>query len=98
MISKIIDFSLKNRLLTIFIIILISIIGIFLSIRMPKDIYPDLSAPLVTIVTTNTGMAAEDVERLISFPLESLLNGAPQVTRVRSESATGSSIVTVEFD
>jgi cobalt-zinc-cadmium resistance protein CzcA len=98
MINKIIDFSLKNRLLTIFIIILISVIGIFLSIRMPKDIYPDLSAPLVTIVTTNTGMAAEDVERLISFPLESLLNGAPQVTRVRSESATGSSIVTVEFD
>lgn len=98
MISKIIDFSLKNRLLTIFIIILVSIIGIFMLIRMPKDIYPDLSAPLVTIVTTNPGMAAEDVERLISFPLESLLNGAPQVTRVRSESATGSSIVTVEFD
>jgi cobalt-zinc-cadmium resistance protein CzcA len=98
MINKIIDFALKNRLLTIFVVILIAIIGIFMSIRMPKDIYPDLSAPLVTIVTTNTGMAAEDVERLISFPLESLLNGAPQVTRVRSESATGSSIVTVEFD
>jgi len=98
MINKIIDFSLKNRLLTVFIIILISITGILLSIRMPKDIYPDLSAPLVTIVTNNPGMATEDVERLISFPLESLLNGAPHVTRVRSESATGSSIVTVEFD
>ncbi len=98
MINKIIDFSLNNRLLTVFIIILISISGLLLSIRMPKDIYPDLSAPLVTIVTNNSGMATEDVERLISFPLESLLNGAPHVTRVRSESATGSSIVTVEFE
>ena len=98
MINKIIDFSLNNRLLTIFIVILISISGLLLSIRMPKDIFPDLSAPLVTIVTSNSGMATEDVERLISFPLESLLNGAPHVTRVRSESATGSSIVTVEFD
>jgi heavy metal efflux system protein len=98
MISSIIEYSLKNRLLTIFVIILIAIIGILMSVRMPKDIYPDLSAPMVTIVTNNAGMAAEDVERLISFPLESLLNGAPEVTRVRSESATGSSIVTVEFD
>lgn len=98
MINKLIDFSLQNRLLTVFVMILVSIGGILLSIRMPKDIYPDLSAPLVTIVTNNSGMAAEDVERLISFPLESLLNGAPHVTRVRSESATGSSIVTVEFE
>jgi len=98
MINKLIEFSLKNRLLTIFLITLISIIGFLLFLTMPKDIYPDLSAPLVTIVTENSGMAAEDVERLISFPLESLLNGAPHVTRVRSESATGSSIVTVEFD
>jgi cobalt-zinc-cadmium resistance protein CzcA len=65
---------------------------------MPKDIYPDLNAPLVKIITENPGMAAEDVERLISFPLESLLNGAPHVTRVRSESTTGDSVVTVEFD
>jgi CzcA family heavy metal efflux pump len=65
---------------------------------MPKDIYPDLNAPLVKIITENPGMAAEDVERLISFPLESLLNGAPHVTRVRSESATGDSVVTVEFE
>ena len=65
---------------------------------MPKDIYPDLNAPLVHIITENHGMAAEDVERLISFPLESLLNGAPHVTRVRSESATGDSVVTVEFE
>jgi len=97
MINGIIQYSLQHRLLTVFLVILASIVGILASVRMPKDIYPDLSSPIVTIITDNAGMAAEDVERLISFPLESLLNGAPHVTRVRSESATGSSVVTVEF-
>jgi len=77
---------------------LISIWGVIVYVQMPKDIYPDLNAPLVMIITGNPGMASEDVERLISFPLESLLSGAPGVTRVRSESTTGNSVVTVEFD
>jgi cobalt-zinc-cadmium resistance protein CzcA len=98
MIDKLIDFALKHRLLTILLVLLVSIWGVIVYTRMPKDIYPDLNAPLVNIITENPGMAAEDVERLITFPLESLLNGAPHVTRVRSESATGDSIVTVEFD
>jgi cobalt-zinc-cadmium resistance protein CzcA len=98
MIDKIIDFALKHRLLTVLLIFIVSIWGIIAYTKMPKDIYPDLNAPLVKIITENPGMAAEDVERLISFPLESLLNGAPQVTRVRSESTTGDSVVTVEFD
>ncbi len=98
MIDRIIDFALKHRLLTVLLIILVSIWGIISYIKMPKDIYPDLNAPLVKIITENPGMASEDVERLISFPLESLLNGAPHVTRVRSESTTGDSVVTVEFD
>lgn len=98
MINRAIDFALKHRLLTILLIALVSIWGVIVYTRMPKDIYPDLNAPLVKIITENEGMAAEDVERLISFPLESLLNGAPHVTRVRSESATGDSVVTVEFD
>jgi len=98
MIDRIIDFSLKHRLLTILFVILVSIWGIWAYLRTPKDIYPDLNAPLVKIITENPGMAAEDVERLISFPLESLLNGAPHVTRVRSESTTSDSVVTVEFD
>ena len=98
MIDRIIDYALKHRLLTILLIVLVSIWGVIVYTRMPKDIYPDLNAPLVKIITENPGMAAEDVERLISFPLESLLNGAPRVTRVRSESTTGSSVVTVEFD
>ncbi len=98
MIDRLIDFALKHRLLTILIILLISVWGVISYSQMPKDIYPDLNAPLVTIITENEGMAAEDVERLITFPLESLLNGAPHVTRVRSESATGDSVITVEFD
>ncbi len=98
MIDRFINFALKHRLLTLLVILLVSIWGVFTYIRMPKDIYPDLNAPLVTIITENEGMAAEDVERLITFPLESLLNGAPHVTRVRSESATGDSVITVEFD
>jgi len=97
MIDTLIDFALKHRLLTILLIALLSIWGIICYIRMPKDIYPDLNAPLVNIITENEGMAAEDIERLITFPLESLLNGAPEVMRVRSESATGDSLVTVEF-
>ena len=98
MINRIIRYSLDHRLLTVFLVVLASIAGIYAAIGMPKDIYPDLSPPVVTIVTENDGMAAEDVERLISFPLESLLNGAPHVARVRSESATGGSVVTVEFE
>ncbi len=98
MIDRIIDYALKHRLLTILLVVLVSILGIIIYLQMPKDIYPDLNAPLVKIITENPGMAAEDVERLISFPLESLLNGAPHVTRVRSESTTGDSVVTVEFE
>jgi cobalt-zinc-cadmium resistance protein CzcA len=98
MIDRIIDYALKHKLLTLFLILLVSIWGVMVYLRMPKDIYPDLNAPLVTIITENPGMASEDVERLITFPLESLLSGAPYVTRVRSESTTGSTVVTVEFD
>jgi len=98
MIDKIIEFALKNRLLTVFLIGLICLWGIVVFFRMPKDIYPELNAPLVNIITENPGMASEDVERLITFPLESLLSGAPGVTRVRSESTTGDSVITAEFD
>jgi cobalt-zinc-cadmium resistance protein CzcA len=98
MIDRVIEYSLRNRPLTLFLVLLVTIWGVIAYHRIPKDIYPDLNAPLVNIVTENPGMASEDVERLISFPLESLLAGAPGVTRVRSESTTGDSVVTVEFD
>jgi cobalt-zinc-cadmium resistance protein CzcA len=98
MIDRLIDFSLRHRLLMVLLILLVCLLGVIVYFRIPKDIYPDLNAPLVKIITENQGMASEDVERLISLPLESLLSGAPHVTRVRSESTTGDSVVTVEFD
>ena len=98
MIDSIIRSSLNNRLLTIFVVILICVLGYLAYQSMPVDIYPDLNAPLVNIVTENPGMSSEDVERLITIPLESILNGSPGVTRIRSESSTGISVVTVEFD
>jgi cobalt-zinc-cadmium resistance protein CzcA len=98
MIDRLIDFSLRHRLLMVLLILLVCLLGVIVYFRIPKDIYPDLNAPLVKIITENPGMAAEDVERLISLPLESLLSGAPLVTRVRSESTTGDSVVTVEFE
>jgi cobalt-zinc-cadmium resistance protein CzcA len=98
MVTRIVDAALSHRLLTVLLVGLASVAGILAYARMPKDIYPDLNAPLVNIITENPGMAAEDVERLITLPLESLLSGAPGVTRLRSESTTGDSVVTVEFD
>jgi len=97
-IRAIIDWALGNRLLVLLLTVLVSVLGVIVYYRMPKDIYPDLNAPLVNIITSYPGMPAEDVERLISFPLESLMSGTPRVIRVRSESTTGESVVTVEFD
>ena len=98
MIRAIIDLALRNRLLVLLLTILVSVGGVVVYQEMPKDVYPDLNAPLVNIVTDYHGMAAEDVERLVTYPLESLMSGSPGVTRVRSESTTGESVVTVEFD
>jgi cobalt-zinc-cadmium resistance protein CzcA len=98
MLTRLIDATLNHKLLTLLLVALTALWSVVVYVRMPKDIYPDLNAPLVTIITENAGMASEDVERLISLPLESLLSGAPGVTRVRSESATGDSVVTIEFD
>ncbi len=98
MINRLIDFALRHRVLTIFLVLLVCLFGIVSYMRLPKDIYPDLNAPLVNIITENPGMASEEVERLITFPLESLMAGTPGITRIRSESTTGNSLVTVEFD
>ncbi len=98
MIRAIIDLALRNRLLVLLLTVLVSVGGVVVYQEMPKDVYPDLNAPLVNIVTDYHGMAAEDVEQLVTYPLESLMNGSPGVTRVRSESTKGESVVTVEFD
>jgi len=97
-IRAVIELALRHRLLVLLLTALVCVLGLVAYEQLPKDIYPDLNAPLVNIIISCPGMAAEDVERLITFPLESLMNGSPHVTRVRSESTTGESVVTVEFD
>jgi Cu/Ag efflux pump CusA len=98
MIVRLIAFARQHKLRALLLVTLLAVWGVLVHVRMPKDIYPGLSAPLVKIITENPGMAPEDVERVIALPLESLLSGAPGVSRVRSESTTGDSVVTVAFD
>ena len=96
--NSIIRFSLKNRLLVILGAILVAIGGYTASRKMDIDVFPDLTAPTVVIMTDAHGMAAEEVERLVSFPIETAVNGAANVRRVRSSSMYGYSFVWVEFD
>lgn len=96
--NSIIRFSLNNRLLVILGAILVAIGGYTASRKMDIDVFPDLTAPTVVIMTDAHGMAAEEVERLVSFPIETAVNGATNVRRVRSSSMYGYSFVWVEFD
>ena len=98
MINKIIDISLRNRLAVIIVSVLLLIFGTYTASRMDVDVFPDLTAPTVVVMTEAQGIAAEEVERLVTFPVETALNGATDVRRVRSSSTTGFSVVTVEFD
>lgn len=98
MLDKIIKISLRKRLLVLIATILLFIIGVVISLNLPVDIFPDLTAPTVTIMTEAHGMAAEEVEALVTFPIETSVNGATNVRRVRSVSASGFSTVWVEFD
>ncbi|MCG8329992.1 MAG: efflux RND transporter permease subunit [Chitinophagales bacterium] len=98
MLNKIIDFSLSNRLLILAGIAAIMIAGAYISSEMDIDVFPDLTAPTVTVMTEAHGMATEEVEQLVSFPIESALNGAPNMRRIRSSSAMGFSIVWAEFE
>jgi CzcA family heavy metal efflux pump len=98
MINRIIAFSLKNRLFIVVAAAVITGYGAFVAARMPVDVLPDLNRPTVVVMAEAHAMVPEDVERLITFPLEQVLNGATDVVRVRSESGMGLSMVFVEFE
>ena len=98
MLNKIIHFSLQNRLLVLVASVLLLIGGTYTAFHAEVDVFPDLNAPTVVIMTEANGMAAEEVEQLVTFPIETAVNGATNVRRVRSSSTTGFSVVWVEFD
>ena len=98
MLNKIISFSLHNRPVILFFSVLLMIVGAWTAFRMEVDVFPDLNAPTVVVMTEAQGMASEEVERLVTFPIETAVNGATDVRRVRSSSTTGFSVVWVEFD
>lgn len=97
-INRLIKFSLNNRLAILLCALLLIVGGVYSSRNMDVDVFPDLTAPTVVIMTDAKGMAAEEVERLVSFPIETAINGAADVRRVRSSSMQGYSFVWAEFD
>lgn len=98
MLNKIIHFSLQNRLLVLVASVLLLIGGTYTAFHTEVDVFPDLNAPTVVVMTEAGGMAAEEVEQLVTFPLETAVNGATGVRRVRSSSTNGFSVIWVEFD
>jgi len=98
MLNKILSISLHNRLLVLLGAVVLSITGLYLVRTMNVDVFPDLTAPTVTILTEAHGLESEEVEKLVTYQLETAMNGSPNVRRIRSSSAAGISIVWIEFD
>lgn len=98
MLNKIINFSLHNRILVLVASLLLLVGGTYTAYHTEVDVFPDLTAPTVVVMTEANGMAAEEVEQLVTFPIETSVNGATHVRRVRSSSTNGFSVVWVEFD
>jgi CzcA family heavy metal efflux pump len=96
--NRLIELSLKNRLLVLFLAFILLLGGGYVTTQMEVDVFPDLTAPSVVVLTEAHGMATEEVERLVTFPIETAVNSATSVRRVRSSSATGISIVWVDFE
>src|ERR1044071_4257359 len=97
LLNRIIEFSLRNRLLVVFVIVLASLLGVMAYRSMETDLFPDLSSPVITVIVENSGLAAQEGETLISRPLESAFRSLPNVVRVKSESEIGVVSVRTEF-
>ncbi|MDR0765660.1 MAG: CusA/CzcA family heavy metal efflux RND transporter [Odoribacteraceae bacterium] len=98
MLNKIINYSLHNRLLVLVVSVTLLLWGLYATLYVEVDVFPDLNAPTVVVMTEARGMAPEEVERMVTFPVEAAVNGAAGVRRVRSSTTTGFSVVWVEFE
>ena len=98
MLNNIIKFSLNNKYLILLLSVVLVVFGMRTATNMDVDVFPDLTAPTVVVMTDAHGMASEEVEKLVTFPIETAVNGATDVRRVRSASSQGFSFVWIEFD